>query len=496
MSDTDDETHLYHSGYATPPLSPTKTISTDGWLSPRTPASPRKARSCAFIRNIDYGPDSPFFTPPASPTKFKYPPRLGDLAVPILLTATGASTTTQYDDDSPVKRHIQIDSDRALPSSSLTLVQPHTPPTTSAAIPLHDEVPRLSAMAGIACPMQDGSSLGRQRTFHRSLSESLIAISEPRTTPTNSSSETMGTSGIGHVSVYSTVPHAKDSFPPNQLHQIPVRCASSPLRSSQWAARGGLLLSPPRRGQSNTPDRFIACRRPPAVTRESFELNKPSERTESHQLLGRGGRSTGDPFSHHLRRSRRLNDELRGLREAHSMIMGRAGVQRRNPNLAYRRNSLTLGIRQISVGAIWNVGGPSAVSDTVVGVSTGRGGMLGSGTNAPLYTSSFLNRADPEAELEAYERRLALALDVDQTDRVLYHSPTPSIFHGEHQFGSSSRSKHSWRDAAWVRDNVTSGLFLNVRKNCLYVLLTPFEYLDVLRICEGQSRFYLSDTLL
>jgi hypothetical protein len=54
-----------------------------------------------------------------------------------------------------------------------------------------------------------------------------------------------------------------------------------------------------------------------------------------------------------------------------------------------------------------------------MGISNGRGGILGSGTNAPLYKSMFLSRADPEAELEAYECRLALAFDVDQGDRVL-----------------------------------------------------------------------------
>jgi hypothetical protein len=136
------------------------------------------------------------------------------------------------------------------------------------------------------------------------------------------------------------------------------------------------------------------------------------------------------------------------------------------------------------------------VSDTVVGVSTGRGGMLGSGTNAPLYTSTFLNRADPEAELEAYERRLALALDVDQTNRILCHSPTPSIFHSGKQSGSLSELKHSWRDGAWFRINVTSGLFLSAPEHCVDTSLISFEFPGAFGIREGLSRFYRSDTLL
>jgi hypothetical protein len=239
------------------------------------------------------------------------------------------------------------------------------------------------------------------------------------------------------------------------------RSTSSPLRSSQWVARGGLLQSP-RRGQACAPDRYIAARRPPAITRESFELNKPNERREATQAV-HGTRSNFDPFSRRLRRSGRLNDELRGLREAHSSLMGRASALRRNINLAHRHNSNTSGFREISAGAVWNVGGPSAVSDTVVAVSTGRGGMLGTGTNAPLYTSTFLNRADPEAELEAYERRLALALDVDQADRVLQHSSPPTIFKAHHH-GMEIHTIHTWRDSAWVKDGVTSRLSTQSRK--------------------------------
>jgi hypothetical protein len=245
--------------------------------------------------------------------------------------------------------------------------------------------------------------------------------------------------------------------------QCAPRSVSSPLRSSQWATRGGLLQSP-RRGQACAPDRYIAARRPPAITRESYELNKPTERREATHA-NHGSQSNSDPFSQRLRRSGRLNDELRALREAHSLLMGRASALRRNVNLAYRHNPNASGFRQISAGTVWNVGGPSAVSDTVVAVSTGRGGMLGTGTNAPLYTSTFLNSADPEAELEAYERRLALALGVDQTDRVLQHSsPPPTIPNATHH-DMAVHTKHNWRDSAWIKDGVTSRLSTYNRKH-------------------------------
>jgi hypothetical protein len=244
------------------------------------------------------------------------------------------------------------------------------------------------------------------------------------------------------------------------LSPLSPRRASSPLRPSQWVSRGGLLTPPP--SLNRTRDRFISSRRPPSVHRESFELNNPLHRVTADERVARDGTSSVDPFSRRLHRSGRLNDELRSLRETHSIITGRANPHRRGGTPSTRRSSYTLGIRQVSPGAIWAVGGSSAVSDTVVGVSNGRGGVLGSGTNAPLYSSLFLSRADPEAELEAYERRLALAFDVDQTDRILKHTPPSAssligTASGNPLSAAGNPTGHVWRDNSWTKDGpVTS----------------------------------------
>jgi hypothetical protein len=455
--DTDDETSSVRFGYATPPLSPTKTISTEGCFSPRTPGSPRKTRSCAFIRGIDYGGEPPCFTPPASPTKSKSTLCLGQLTIPEVLKAPHEFAAPQSDSDSPVKQHVPLEPGRSRVPWPPTPARLHSPSTSNEDTGSSDD-DASSPTALTFEPRQPGSYLGKQRRFRRSLSESLVAAANASTIPCAADTFATDLSSQAPLSPAWSQPLVPEPFSPSGLRRLPLRHASSPLRSSQWATRGGLLPSPSRKGQSSTPDRFIAARRPPAVTRESYELSKPCQRLETDQAIGRGGRRNRDPFSRRLGRSGRLNEELRGLRDAHSMILGRAGAQRRNANLAHRRSSLALGIREVSAGAVWNVGGPSAVSNTVVGVSTGRGGMLGSGTNAPLYTSSFLDRADPEAELEAYEHRLALALDVDQADRVLQHSPSPSTSHGVKQLGCNSRTGHIWRDSAWSRDETSPRL--------------------------------------
>lgn len=479
MYTTDDESWPSESGYTTtPPLSPTKTISTEGWSSPRTPTSPRKSRSYLLFQNIDRKLQDPFFTPPPFPTKAKFAAQLGNLSIPEALPpATWDPISPTPTDDSPSKRLVPVlkfpsprrpsQFARSL-NHSLPSTLDHSEPAASLCIPSPNSLRERSS-----------DIRKRRKQYQRSSSESSIdtlvdRYATPPTIPARLRDDNQTLAAI-------------DS-PPN-LYQ-PTRSLSSPLRPSQWVSRGGILASP-RKSQISTPDRFIHCRRPPAVTRESFELNKPNERD---QITRRGHRAGGDPFSRRVRRSDRLNAELQGLREAHIVIAGRSIASTRGPNLRLRSSSMRMARRQISAGAVWNVGGLSAVSDTVGAISTGNGGMLGSGTNAPLYTSKFLNRADPEAEFEAYERRLALALEVDQTKRVLLHSSLLSSRPGSRQQHTPLNKAHAWRDSAWTQDNVVLCLFRSVPD---FRGLVANKYLklrnDRPRRSEDQCRSFPSD---
>ncbi|KAH9875173.1 hypothetical protein J1614_004663 [Plenodomus biglobosus] len=471
MYDSDEHDTISHSsGYTTPPLSPTKSISTEGWLSPRTPSSPRKTRSCVFTRDVG---DNPFITPPRSPAGLKFRLSLSALSIPELL-ATCKSTSLHSDDDSPTKPKLLI---HRSPSSSCQLnavASPHglSPPKPggrldAAALSLSSELEDHSLL------LDESQTRSRGQRNSRGVSESLRIPTSRLTSPTLSHPGTFA----ADVKLDSLPPSADNPVreaSPAQAYRSPLRCASSPLRPGQYATRG-CLISTPNRKDTSTPDRFIASRRPPAVTRDSFKLNRPSQRLEFERVSQRGALRHSDAFSRRLRRSGRMNDELRGLRQAHSVIIGRATASERNNN--FRRGSTPLGARQISAGAVWNVGGPSAVSDTVVAVSTGRGSMLGRGTNAPLYRSAFLNRADPEAELEAYERRLALALDIDQTERILHHSPadtSPERRHGD----PASQTKHVWRDGVWIKDGVNLPNRNSQQTSRRPVPVLPFRYVS------------------
>lgn len=479
MNYIDDETSSHKSGYITPPLSPTKTVSTADWLSPRTPESPRKARSCLFFQDIDNGLDSAFLTPPSSLTKCKSLSFLGSLSSPELIPSSCNTSLAHSDNDSPLGPKAIQSHDKVPSHLPLALARLHSRYLLHTH---HRSVarPGTPSNTGVPSRPQHGSSSTTWKGGCRSLSERFLVGPVSRSSPTPVHADTTSQERKEPSSLNCTNQGAREDPSTAKLHQLPLRYDSSPLRPGQWVTRGG-KLSLPRRSQASNQDRFISSRRPFSITRESFELNKPKERVKGEKMVFCDGSLAPNAFSRQLRRSGRLNDELRGLREAHSLTFGRANMHPRNANFS----PLPLNTRQVSTGAVWNVGGPSAVSDTVIGVSTGRGGILGSGTNAPLYKSAFLDRADPEAEILAYQQRLALALDVDQTDRVLQHSPTTSRLHSTEHSDMKSHANHVWRDGAWIKDGVYS-------RSCssLSVCFPAWTLTNLLKHLVGRIKFH------
>jgi len=470
MNDTDDEASPFKSGYLTPPLSPTKTASTEDWTSPRTPASPRKSRSCLFFRDVDSAITPPYLTSPSfSPVKSKLVSHPEALSVPDLISTNRESIPAQSSHITPATQEQEASNGQSLSYRSSVLARCYT---RSSPITCNRSLDGEASLSTVRIydsnPSWNVPPPSKRRRSNISSSESISETPDRMPSPLpNPINPFITDESPSLPQLHYTNISAEDIPWLDNLHRFPIRYATSPLRPSQWVSRGGLLALP-RQSQTSTPDRFIAVRRPLAVARDSFELSNPMERRSKEQTISLGARIGPDAFSHRLRRSGRINNELRGLREANSVISSRANAYRRNTN--FRHRSVTLSARQISSGAVWNVGGPSAASNTVVGVSTGRGRMLGSGTNAPLYKSTFLNRADPEAELEAYETRLALALDVDQTDRIFQHSSPPAP-QSTPRCGQVSQATHAWRDGAWVNNGDNMCLSTSFLTPCIVLML-------------------------
>lgn len=112
-------------------------------------------------------------------------------------------------------------------------------------------------------------------------------------------------------------------------------------------------------------------------------------------------------------------------------------------------------LRQISAGAVWNVGGSSAATGgPPVGISDAMGGLLGSGTTAPMYVAKFLEKTTPAEERERHEARLALALDIDQATRLLDICRLSPHLDSRPSPSSPNYERYcpiAWKDNAWKR---------------------------------------------
>ncbi|KAI9737214.1 MAG: hypothetical protein M1818_005746 [Claussenomyces sp. TS43310] len=167
------------------------------------------------------------------------------------------------------------------------------------------------------------------------------------------------------------------------------------------------------RGSIRSPDRFLPPRDFSDAVVQKFHANKHPQQLSPAEKLLRHDEATPDAFG--PRRIATSQSPIRSVvRRRASGIASRPG----GPSaLTLQRDAHpTVGQRQVSVGSIWAVGGVAPLS---VGVPNGRGRLISSGTNAPLYSSSFSD-STPKAEVERekHEGRIAQALDLDRAQRI------------------------------------------------------------------------------
>ncbi|KAE9975626.1 hypothetical protein BLS_002504 [Venturia inaequalis] len=204
----------------------------------------------------------------------------------------------------------------------------------------------------------------------------------------------------------------------------------------------------------STPDRFIPSRDSPGAQtpRESFLLSRPPDRLASNERFTRMRTTSPDPFSNALPSPPRTTR------------VSRPPVRPVGSLPTSPRTSVTsVAPRVASQGSVWQIGGPASLGDSVIGVSDGRGGMIARGTNAPLYTSTFLSRPDQAAELDVFERRLAVALDIDISSKTIQYATPPSTPIGSPQakrgiFSPSGASTRVWQDSEWKQPGNTAVL--------------------------------------
>ena len=244
----------------------------------------------------------------------------------------------------------------------------------------------------------------------------------------------------------------------NTLPQTPTRrCLSANVRRKQ---------------ASPYPDRFISKRSTPTTPQspaETYRISKHPEQLLPEEKLLRHGSATPDPFSP-LKVSRiradRLNEVQRhrgsnGTQRSYSRTLGFTTVSE------VAVDAMGIQNRQASIGSLWNVGGnaQATLPAPVRGVSNGRGGFLSSGSNAPMYDSHFLDDLSTDQDVDQMERRLASALGIDRTLRVLENTTRVENSRVVSTGSIGIKRKHifleqhaAWKGGEWIQSGSGNGI--------------------------------------
>ncbi|KAG8531184.1 uncharacterized protein KY384_004542 [Bacidia gigantensis] len=208
-------------------------------------------------------------------------------------------------------------------------------------------------------------------------------------------------------------------FPLQPSHLPPTQQVPLPKTPSRRCFSAGVARSP----KSPFPDRFISNRSTPTSPQtptETFHVSKAPRDLLPDEKLLRHGSATPDPFGP-LKVSRVRNERGHKPRghatsaRLSSRTIGGTIVDEVSPGQVSGQS------RAASLGNIWSAGNASRsiIPGPTRGVSNGRGGFISSGSNAPMYESHFLDNLDTDQGVDYMERRLAAAMNIDRTSRVL-----------------------------------------------------------------------------
>ena len=226
----------------------------------------------------------------------------------------------------------------------------------------------------------------------------------------------------------------------------------------------GILPSTPKR----SPDRYISNRFSPQEPSKTFRLSKSPEQLSVPEKLLRNNSATPDPFGP-LRLPR-----LRDVRTTHTdQSLPAANPRPPGPigttNITTLTNPSFTQNRQTSAGGVWNIGsahlGPQ--NGPIRSISDGRGGFIGGGSNAPMYSSQFVDDDNSDQDVDRMEARLAAALEIDQTSRILDISRSPASPRSASTGMIGTKRKRpyveprtQWRYGNWMQEDLQSCKYL------------------------------------
>ncbi|KAH1828512.1 hypothetical protein KXX27_007578, partial [Aspergillus fumigatus] len=229
-----------------------------------------------------------------------------------------------------------------------------------------------------------------------------------------------------------------------------------------------------------SPDRFIPLREfidPPSTP---LRVGKPTQTLTPEERLLRQRIPRSDPF---------MPERPRRSASIPRIQSGRTFSPHYIPHLisgSAIRSGSEFGprdpLRQVSAGAVWSVGGTSAMlGRQFIGVPGDTRGRLASRATAPVYTARFLSQAAPSEEPEKHEARVALALNIDPAVQILKcrlwslleSKPSPS--HPDYERFSTL----TWKGSAWKRGEADQWRSVGANKDTESIVpARPFRILD------------------
>lgn len=235
--------------------------------------------------------------------------------------------------------------------------------------------------------------------------------------------------------------NADELFPfPLSPKPLVLSGALIPVKRRALSVGGALDSSP------STSDRFIPSRNSGDGPTRAFRVNKDPKDLSWIECLNRSDGAGPDPFT-----ARRFTPIRRPGANDTSQPRGSST----SPNAP---SPARVTSRATSLGGVWNIGGSaSSQQRPVSGVSNGRGGLLGSGTNAPMYSSTFFNVETPHESRERFEGRIAAALDLDRTARVFNFSHSSKKRYPPTPETSPRHSGTTWQHGEWVSNKSEKG---------------------------------------
>ncbi|GIC90843.1 WD40 repeat domain-containing protein [Aspergillus udagawae] len=229
-----------------------------------------------------------------------------------------------------------------------------------------------------------------------------------------------------------------------------------------------------------SPDRFIPLREFIDPLSTPLRVGKPTQSLTPEEKLLRQRTPKSDPFMpERPRRSASVPRVQSGRTfSPHYIPHLITGSAIRSGNEFGPRDPL----RQVSAGAVWSVGGTSAMlGRQFTGIPGDTRGRLASRATAPVHTAKFFSQAASSEEPGKHESRVALALNIDPIVKILKCRLLPLL----ESKPSPSRPDYerfsplTWKDSAWKRGEADQWASTDAREDAESIVpARPFRILD------------------